>query len=194
MTSARCKDCTVQTANGEANVIYATLSMDGNGDERRAAVNDLVRRAGGTATWRSNARLHRSYALLELPDVSGIAAIAAASAGTVYEKPIIALALSPTVAEALPAVVEALAGAGRPTGALSCIVRASAAIVEWDPAVTESGVIFELIDVELARFCSGRVTELLSPLPPAIVASIAATGLQAPALDPGRILELRIGE
>ena len=193
-TSARCKDCTVQTPKGEANVIYATLSMDGNVDGLRSAVNDLVHRAGGRATWRINATVERSYVLLELPDAAGAAAIAAQSGATVHEKPIIALALSPTVPEALPAVVEALEGTGRPAGVLCCIVRAGMAIVEWDPAITEPGVIFKVIDLELARFRSGRVAELLSPLPPSIVAGIAASGLRAPEIEPGRILELRIDE
>lgn len=196
-TSARCnrgslaQDCTTQTANDEASVIYATLSMDGKVDERRAAVDDLVRRAGGTAMWRTYPALERSYALLELPDGKRCAAIAAA-AGTVHEAPIIALALFPAVPEALLSLMEALAGPGRPAGVLSCIARNEGVIIEWDPALTETRVILELIDLELARFHSGRVAELLSPLPPSLIASIAATGLKAPEIEPARILELRI--
>jgi hypothetical protein len=166
--------------------------MDDEGEQRRAAVDDLVRRAGGTATWRSDAALGRSYALLELPDVGHAGAIRAASSGTVYEKPIIALALFPAVPEALPALVDALGGTGRPAGALCCFVRGDAAIVEWDPAITDARVIMATIDVELARFQSGRVAKLLSPLPPPLVASIAGAGLQAPEIEPARILELRI--
>lgn len=166
--------------------------MDGRVDERRAVIDGLVGQAGGTATWRSNAALERSYALLELPDGKHAAAIAAAAAVTVYSKPVIALALFPAVPEALSPLVEALAGPGRPAGVLSCVVRADGAILEWDPAITQTRVIVELIDLELARFQSARVTELLSPLPPLLIARVAADGLKAPQIEPARILELRI--
>lgn len=174
-------------------MIYATLSMEGTIAQRRAAVDELVAAAGGTATWRSNAALQRSYALLELPDATSAAAIAAASGGTVYEKPVIALALFPAVPEALPPLAEALGGSGGPAGILSCVCRSNAAIVEWDPAITTTRVIFELVDVELARFHSGRVAEVLSPLPPWVVVRLAAEGLQAPQVEPARVLELRMG-
>jgi hypothetical protein len=173
-------------------VIYATLRMEGEIAERRAVVEDLVRRVGGTAAWRSSAALERSYALLELPNEGHAAALATASSGTLYEMPVIALAVFPAVPEALPPLVKALSDTGRPAGVLSSIARAGAVIVEWDPAVTATQVILGLIDLELARFHSGRVAELLSPLPPSLVATIAAGGLQAPQLEPHRILELRI--
>jgi len=147
---------------------------------------------GGTATWRRSIALDRSYALLELPSATDAAAIAEASGETVYAKPVIALALFPAVPEALSPLVEALAGAGGPAGVLSCASRAGAAIVEWDPEVTATPVIVELIDLELARFRSARIAELLSPLPASLLARIAAEGLQAPQIDPNRILELRI--
>lgn len=166
--------------------------MHGTNDDQRAAVDQLVRRAAGNVTWQFSSALQLSYALLELPDTRDAAAIAAASAGTMYEKPVIALALFPAVPEALSLLVEALAGAGGPAGLLSCTLRAGAAIVEWDPGITETRVILELIDLELARFHSGRRAELLSPLPPSVVAGIAAAGLQAPQVEPARILELRI--
>jgi hypothetical protein len=186
------QEWTIQTANDEAKVIYATLSIDGEADRRLAAVDDLVRRAGGTATWRINSTLGRSYALLALPEGGDAAAIGAASLGTVHEQAIIALALFPTVPEALLPVVDALGGVGRPAGVLCCFARAGAAIVEWDPAVTDARVIMELIDIELTRFHSGRVAQLLSPLPPSLVASVARAGLQAPEIEPTRILELQV--
>jgi hypothetical protein len=174
-------------------VIYATLSMEGDGAPR-AAVEEEVRRAGGTATWRSNAAVQRSYALLELPNAAAAAAIAAVSNGTVYENPVIALALFPRTPEALPPLLEALGGAGRPAGILACGARGDALVVEWDPAVTSARLIVELIDLELARFHSGCAAELLSPLPPSLAASIAADGLQAPQIGPKRVLELRVND
>ncbi len=172
---------------------YVTLSIDGALDDaRRAAVDDVVRRNGGSLVWRISEDARRSYALLDLPGRYDAAKIRAASGGTVYEGPIIALAICPAVPEALPALVEALAGAGRPAGILACISRGTRLIVEWDPSVTGVPVVMGLIDVELVRFASGRVAELLSPLPPSVVAQVAANGLEAPEITPERILELRI--
>ena len=174
-------------------VSYVTLSIEGRlDDERRACVDDVVRRARGTATWRSSEAAPRSYALLQFPAGYDAVAIRAASGGTVYEKPVIALAVFPALPEALPPLLDALGGRGRPAGVLACIPCAAGAIVEWDPDLTETQVIVGLIDVELERLRSGRITELLSPLPPSLAATIAARGLQAPQIEPRRILELRI--
>lgn len=187
------QDCTVVTANEDENVAYVTLSIDGELDDaRRAAVDEVVRRNGGSSAWRIREGARRSYALLELPDEYDAAAIRAASGGSVSERPVIALALSPAVAEALPHLVEALEGPGRPAGILACVPCGASIILEWDPSVTAVEVVMGIVDLELARFASGRVTELLSPLPPSLVAQIAARGLDAPQIVPQRILELRI--
>ncbi|MBV8067123.1 MAG: hypothetical protein JO113_04025 [Candidatus Eremiobacteraeota bacterium] len=174
-------------------MVYSTLRIDGVvDDERRTAVDELVRRAGGKAFWRIAATAARTYALLELPQACDHAALRIASGGVVYDKPVIAMAVFPALAEALPALLDALGGPGRPAGVLSCTRSAAGAVVEWDPDVTQAGLIAGLIDVELRRFGSARIAELLSPLPPALVASIAAAGLQASQIVPQRILELRI--
>jgi hypothetical protein len=169
------------------------LSIDGLlDDSRRAAVDDVVRRQGGSTIWRTSETAGRTYALLELPDEYDEQPIRAASGGTVYERPVIALALFPVLPEALPPLLEALGGPGRPAGVLACRPCAGGAVVEWDPIVTGVELIMALVGVELARFASGRTAEVLSPLPPSLVAKIAADGLQAPQIEPKRILELRI--
>ena len=174
-------------------MVYSTVSIDGVLDsKRRAEIDGAVRRAGGTAVWRSSEAAGRTYALLELPDGYDQAAIGAMFAGVVYDKAVIALAVFPALPEALPPVLEALGGAGRPAGVLACRPVPGGAVVEWDPDVTEAGVILGIVDVELRRFAAGRVAELLSPLPPFLVARLAATGLRAPQIEPQRILELRI--
>jgi hypothetical protein len=179
--------------NEAAGVIYATLSVEGKLDvQKRAAVDEIVRRNGGTTTWRVSEAAGRSYALLEVANQPDIAAIEAASGGRLYDRPIIAMALFPALPEALPSLLEALGGEGRPAGVLACLARASGAILEWDPAVTPVPVIIDLIDVELRRFRSPRRAELLAPLPPSLAARIAADGLQAPEIAPQRVLELRI--
>ncbi len=174
-------------------MVYSTLSIDGMLDSKqRAEIDDAVRRAGGTAVWRSSERASRTYALLELPDGYDHAALRAACTGVVYDKAVIALALFPAVSEALPPMLEALGGAGRPAGILACRPCAGGAVVEWDPDITRAAVVLGTADVELRRFASARVAELLSPLPAAVVAKLAAIGLQAPEIEPQRILELRI--
>ena len=108
---------------------------------------------------------------------------------TVFEASIIALAVSPTVPEALPQLVEAFSGAGCPDGVLSCEASNGRLILEWDPARTKAALIFALLDAELARFASGRTTELLAPLPEAVAAQIAAEGLSTTEIASNRVLE-----
>jgi hypothetical protein len=183
----------VTTANGEASVVYVTLSIDGDlSGAERAAIDDTAGRQGGTVVWRTSEAAGRSYALLELPDRQGVGAIRASFDGTMYEGPVIALALFPTTPEALPSLLEALGGAGRPSGILTCGPCPGGVVVEWNPSVTEPRVIMGVVDVELRRFGGGRTAELLSPLPPALTAGIAANGLQTPQIEPKRILEARI--
>jgi hypothetical protein len=175
------------------NVIYLTLSIEGGLDDaRRAPFDDAVRRAGGNAVWRTNEPAGRSYASIEMPEGFDATAIAAPPQGVLYDRPVIALALFPTLPEALPALAEALGGRGAPAGILACRPFPGGLIAEWDPRRTQATVIVGLVDVELARFGSGRKIELLSPLPAEVAATIAADGLQAPQIAPARILELRI--
>jgi hypothetical protein len=187
------QDCTVSTANDETAVVYLTLSIEGESDDaQRAAVDDAVARQGGSACWRASDGARRSYALLELPKRHDRNAIASVFAGTLHDRAIIALAVFPAVPEALPHVLDALAGPGRPAGILDAYPSEGGVVVEWDPAATSPAVILGLIDLELKRFGSGRTAELLTPLPASVVSALAASGLQAPEIDPARILELRI--
>jgi hypothetical protein len=110
----------------------------------------------------------------------------------VYDGTVIALAVFPEVTEALPKLLGALGGTGRPAGVLACRPCRGGVVVEWDPARTRTSLVLGLIDVELQRFHSGRVSELLSPLTADVAAKLAAEGLLAPEIEPHRILELRI--
>ncbi len=187
------QDCMVETANDEANVAYLTLSIEDDLDgARRAAIDDAVLREGGKAVWRRSEAAACSYALLELPDGYDRAALRALSGATAHDKVVIALAVFPAVAQAIPALLDALGGRGRAAGVLRCRACNGGVLVEWDPDVTDARVIIGLIDLELKRFGSGRVAELLSPLPDALIAKVAASGLEAPQITPEQILELRI--
>jgi len=172
-------------------VIYRTLSVEGIVDDaRRATTEDLARSRGGTAIWRSSRAAGRSYALLALPRAEDAAQIGAAGGATLYEMPVIALAVYPAVPEALPGLLEALRGAGAPAGVLSCRGFDGGVIVEWDPTRTGAEVVLGIVDVELRRWGGGRRAELLSPLPPEVTLEIAARGLGAPQIGPERILEM----
>ncbi|HKU81241.1 MAG TPA: hypothetical protein VJP76_03650 [Candidatus Tumulicola sp.] len=117
-------------------------------------------------------------------------AAAAAVGAVTYDAPVIAIAVFPSVAEALPALVDALEGTGRPAGMRGCSPCGGGGVaIEWDLDATSAGVVMGIIDVELARFTSGRSAELLAPLPPHWVTRIAAGGLRAPEISPERTLE-----
>lgn len=183
----------METTNARCSVIYRTISVAAAADEtRREAIDRAVRAGGGTATWRIHPLAGRAYALLELPDDFDATRISEAPEETVYESPIIAWALYPTVAEALPYLEEALGGVGRPVGVLACRRCPAGVVVEWDPSRCGIGLLSKLIDVELRRFGSGRRAELLAPLPPAVLLQIAAQGLQTPQIASDRVLELLI--
>jgi hypothetical protein len=96
------------------------------------------------------------------------------------------------VPEALPYLHDALGGEGRPAGVLAVRPCNEGLIVEWDPRISGARIVSGVIDVELRRFASGRRTELLSPLPPPVLATIASDSLQTPELSADRVLELLI--
>jgi len=149
-------------------------------------VEAAVRTRGGSVIWRSNARAGRTYGLVRLPDGKLEAAIGTA---TVHHTAIIALAVYPAAAEALPFVRDALAGTGRPSGVIGMSNCNGGGVVEWDPRRTSAAALYDLVDVELRRFGGGRTAELLAPLPDEVIARIAADGLQAPEIAPDRELE-----
>lgn len=173
-------------------MVYLTLVVEGELDDaRRAAVDEVIAGQGGIALWRASPTTGRSYGVFELPDGCDRTTIERATGPTLYDGAIIALAVSPAVAEALQHLCDALGGPGRPAGVFGCRRIGDAAVVEWDPEITAPCVVLGLIDVELRRFESGRTARLLSPIPSALAAKLAASGLRAPQIEPARILELR---
>ena len=166
---------------------FQTVSFGREASEsERDAVETAVRARSGSVTWRSSARAGRTYGLVRLPEGELETAIGAV---TVYDTAIIAVAVYPVAAEALPFVADALAGAGRPSGVIGTSNCDGGVVVEWDPRRTRAAAVYDLVDVELRRFGGGRTAELLAPLPEEVVARIASEGLQAPELSPDRELE-----
>lgn len=170
---------------------YLTISVAGTlHPAHKAEIDEAVGRRGASIAWRTHAIANRSYASISAPSSIAVADIPSAPGDTIYEGAIIALALFPTVPEALPTLVEALSGPGCPASLLGCHALAGGVVVEWDPQRTPVEVLLGIVDVELRRFSSGRTAELLSPLPPEVVAAVAARGLQTPQITTSRILEL----
>ena len=138
-----------------------------------------------------DAGARRTYALVEGPDsLEPAEAERSFPQARWYDGAIIALAIEPTPADALPAIEGALGGDGSPAGVLDCTVASGSAIVEFQPELTSPTLILDLVDVELRRFHGYRKVRLLNPLPASLVAHIASAGLQAPEIAPDRILEM----
>jgi hypothetical protein len=171
-------------------VTFLTLSFPrAIDDAERRVVDAAVAAHNGTIRWRTSARLSRSYGLVEVGD-AGAAAIADASTdAAVCDRALIAFAVFPTVPEALPHLAEALGNDGRPAGVVRCAQLRDAVVVEWDPEMTHSRVLFAVIDAELRRFSSGRTVEILSPVTTALSERVAAGGLGAPQIARDRVLE-----
>jgi hypothetical protein len=179
--------------NDVSNVRWATAKADGVVSESQRAVADVaLRDVGVSAQWRASERAQRTYALLRcdgdgMPEA--VRAVLAGCAAVAYDVPVIALAVYPSVAEALPRLIEAFSGAGRPAGMRACDPCGGGIALEWDLTVTPASLVMDLADAELARFRSGRTNELLTPLPPDWIARIAADGLRTPEIAPERTLE-----
>jgi hypothetical protein len=154
----------------------------------RAAIDAGIAMCGGIAHWRVSPDVDRAYALLEFPGDADTPAIETDASFT-ESAPIIALAVYPAVAEALPSLIEVLDGPGRPSGVIGCRASGGAAVLEWDLDRTPATLVLDLIDTELDRFHSGRRIELLTPLTETWLAKIAADGLHCPEIASDRILE-----
>ena len=155
-------------------------------DSEVAAVEAIVHGSGGTVTWQHSAACKRTYGLVENAGLPCASALRKTTRAAVFDRPVIALAVFPSVEEALPGVVHALGGPGRPAGVLACD---SAPGGEWDLDVTSFEVVLNLVDIEIDRFRARRVNALLTPLPLAWWTRIGATGLHAPEITPDRVLE-----
>lgn len=153
------------------------------------SVDAVVGRHNGRITWQRNAGPAYVYALVEEASEACAAELAAVASAEIVDSPLIALAVSPHAAEALPALQHALGGPGAPSGVIRCETEGDAVLVEWNMERTAAPLMMALIDVELLRFGGGRSNRLLAPLPLAWSTKIAAEGLKAPEIAPERVLE-----
>jgi hypothetical protein len=168
-----------------------TLRIDAPSDEtlqRRIAA--ALERDGVRVEFGPGHSLPRTYALVEGPaGVDPVELEERVPEGRWYGEAIIALAIEPAPADALPALSRALGGPGRPAGVCGCDVAESQVILELRPSLTQPDLVLRIIDVELRRTNGYRRITLLSALPADLLARVAATGLQAPEIATNRILE-----
>ncbi len=158
-------------------------------DALLAEADAIVLRCGARVAWQHSAACKRTYGLVEGGDAACASALREATRAAVLDRPVIALAIFPSVAEALPPILEALGGPGRPAGVLACEPAQGGAIVEWDLDVTGFDLIRNVVDIEIGRFGARRVNALLTPLPLEWWARIAASGLRSPDITAQRVLE-----
>jgi hypothetical protein len=144
---------------------------------------------GGSIEWGLHPHFGRAYALINGEHAECFGAMRDECRAVVFKTPVIALAVFPSVAEALPSIVEALTGPGRPGGIIACDRLDHGVVIEWDLDRTAASVVLGLIDTELDRFHAGRVNMLLSPLPLEWWTRIASEGLRAPEIAPDRVIE-----
>jgi hypothetical protein len=162
-------------------------------DELQDRLSGLLSREGIALRFGGSAKVGRTYVLIEGPQSIDPAEIDENVFTRSFSEAIIALAIEPVPADALPILVRALGGSGGPAGVLGCDVVDGTAIVEFAPSMTQASLITELVDIELRRFSGHRRTTLLAPLPESFYARIAADGLQAPEIAAGRVLESLLG-
>jgi hypothetical protein len=175
-------------------VKFATLRYDALLDSgQRSALQTRLRALEATVSWHHDDRTRRTYAAVEASrDFSEVQLQDAAAQARVYPRSVIALAVTPRPAEALPILLEALGGAGRPAGVVDCAIVGDELCVEWDSQVTAAALVTITIDAELARFNGTRTARLMRPLGVEAITKVAADGLGA-SLDPQRILEVLLG-
>ncbi|HTU70880.1 MAG TPA: hypothetical protein VMF11_11235 [Candidatus Baltobacteraceae bacterium] len=158
-------------------------------DAERATIESIAAGHGAQVSWVHFPACGRTYGLVERAGDACAAAIREATGAVIFERPIIALAVYPSVPEALPLLLHALGGPGRPDGVLACEAHGAGVIVEWDMDRSALEVVLGLVDIEINRFHARRVNALLTPLPLRWWTAIAASGLHAPEITPDRVLE-----
>ncbi len=154
-------------------------------------VDAIAVRHGARATW-ERPQFGRRYVLVESAPPAARDEFAASTRAALFDGPVIALAVSPSVAEALSPLRDALGGPGGPSGVRGCEIEGDAVILEWDLDRTPYDLIEALIDVELQRYRAARVNALLTPLPLEWLTRLAAYGLHAPEIVPERVLEYQL--
>jgi hypothetical protein len=159
----------------------------------RDAVTRSLRSAGIAATSWSVAA-ERSHALLaagETVDDARVRAIVGAAdpEAVISRPPHAVLRVVPAERRRLPALLDAVAGRGRPAGVASAATEAGGIVLEIDVETTPLSTIVALVDAETH---GARRIEPVLPLGDAVLAELAAAFLGDPALDASRLIETHL--
>lgn len=170
---------------------FQTLRLDAVLDEStKATLERTVRGAGATLRVRSSERFGRTYAAIESAvPVRADVLLRGLPGATLFDGAVIALAIEPTPADALPMLTTAVGGPGGPAGVKTAEPVSAALVVEFSAERSPARFVLDIVDLELRRFGGHRHVELLTPAPAEWLARAASEGLGAPDIDTSRILE-----
>lgn len=168
-----------------------TLRIDAaSGDALQRRIAAALARDGVRLEFGPQHSLERTYVLVQGPaGADPVDLEQSFPEGRWYGEAIIALAIEPEPPDALPDLLRALDGPGRPAGICNCDIEGTCLVVEFLPSLTQPALVLRIVDVELRRTRGYRRVELLSPLPVEVLARVAADGLQAKEIATDRILE-----
>jgi len=155
--------------------------------ERAAAVTALDSAGAKVTSW-GVAGASRTYARLRLTATTDVERVRAAIDARIDEPALTVLQVVPRESERLPALLEALAGAGRPAGIVEAGICDGGLCVELDERATPLRFLVDIIDVELAPAPGRRIVALL-PLDDASLTAFASATLAAPEIDGSRLVE-----
>jgi hypothetical protein len=155
--------------------------------ERAAAVAALDSAGAKVTSW-GEGGTYRTYARLQLAESADLERLRAAVDARIDEPALTVLWIAPRESERLPALLQALAGPGRPAGVIEAKLRDAALCVELDERVTPLRFLVDVVDLELARAPGRRILPLL-PLDDESLTAFAAATLAAPEIDNTRLVE-----
>jgi hypothetical protein len=147
-------------------------------------------RSSGAEVTSWNAAAGRTYANVVFSPDARFASDPPSSA-QVNAPPLFVARITPVDATRLPALEDALAGAGRPAGILATHREPDSLVIELDQVRTPLALVLALIDVETGPGSARRIEPLL-PLDDAALTALGAALLGEPQLDTTRLIETYI--
>ena len=150
--------------------------------ERAAAVRALDSCGVKPTSW-AVARCGRSYAIVGLASGSDLAALGEKLGARVDEPPLVILDVLPRDPERIPALLQALAGPGRPAGVVDAKASGDSVTVELNEGATSLRLLVDVVDAELERILP------LFPLGDATITAFAASTMRAPEIEASRLVE-----
>lgn len=158
------------------------------GSEREALASVLISLAVTPTSWSLATQLERTYLRCEYEgEVPAAASLAPTGCACLHAPPLVVLEVIPAGGAGLAALEQALGGAGRPLGIVSCERSEIGLVVELEDAVTPLDLVVALVDAEL-RGRPRRIVPLM-PLEDGVLARFAGARLSVDGLDASSLIE-----